>query len=523
VGSGCALVFPPLWYFPCVPADLSWTAGALAKRGVHATVLDLNSRLHARHLGDSNAWSTLQTRIADLPAARAAAGQIARLGQQVGARHGARYRYPNQLAFPEDTEDVQVARQVCTDRARNPAWPVLREAVAELTRRDPAVVAIAAVHPDQIGQAVALGRMLRRAGYQGTMVLFGTLEDVVAPEDFAPDLGPEHALWEDFDGAVLGDAEEALAELLAGRVPTTNYRSAHVHTPRSAAPLDPDVVPAFGWVDPAEHALPSPVADLRLGRGCPWARCTFCAIQAHHPNYRFSPARSTVAAMAAGQAAGIHFFRVRDDLITPTQLVGLAQGIEGSLHQRPRWAARSRFEPSLSRASLAQAHAAGLEELWLGLESASSRVRDAMDKGVRPDTIDRILDDLAHVGIRARVLCIAGYPGETQAELEETFSFLHANRSRLTAGFSITRFQLARRSPMAARPQAHGVEVLPDPVPANRRLRWTQPFRHLELDPGWERAFGAGMQSFGPWLQDVLPIGSVHEWVRKSVSACPLI
>jgi anaerobic magnesium-protoporphyrin IX monomethyl ester cyclase len=68
-------------------------------------------------------------------------------------------------------------------------------------------------------------------------------------------------------------------------------------------------------------------------------------------------------------------------------------------------------------AALAQA---GCEEVWLGAESGSQRILDAMDKGTKVEAIAVARARLKAAGIRACLFLQFGYPGETFEEILAT-------------------------------------------------------------------------------------------------------
>jgi hypothetical protein len=194
----------------------------------------------------------------------------------------------------------------------------------------------------------------------------------------------------------------------------------------------------------------------------------------HQEGYRALPVPEVEPDLrAAHHLLRSSFFRFRDDLLTPKQLLSLAQVVR-RLPFAARFSARSRFEPELTFDVLAQAHEAGLEELWLGLESASPRVRSLMQKGVEQDVVERILRDAERLGLRVRALCLIGYPGETQEELQQTLDFLVTHQQALVSA-AITPFLLLRRSPLGQDPASAGVTLLPDPLPRAERLRFVLP------------------------------------------------
>lgn len=470
-----ALVAPPSWYYATVPADLTWIAGHLRAHAVDVELMDLSATVQRDLLGANDAWATLRSPGAylDPRVGVDAAKALFTDSQPISAHHRVHFG-PRGLSFPDvDGADLQASLAVGLDPARNPALPTLWSAVGELVERAPDVIAVAMVHPEQRVGAPVLARLLRTSGYRGELVLYGSLEDVLAPMDLAPDLvgDPRHELWRDFDAVVVGEGESALLCLARGQdAPNVLRPGATALPPLHREDLATLSDPSFEGFDPDLYPYPTPIVDLRVGRGCPWGRCAFCAIQAHQPGWRAAGADRAVRAMQlAHDALGTTWFRVRDDLLTPTQLADLGRAA-AALPFRPHWTARARFSPQLNRSALGAARDGGLDELWLGLESASERVRDSMDKGVRDDVVERVLSDCHALGIRVRALCLLGFPGETEAEARQTLDFLDRNAHRL-ASAALTPFQLMRNSPMALDLERHGIEVAPDPIPRERRMR----------------------------------------------------
>ena len=494
------LVFPPQWYYAAVPADLLYTGSFLRARGVSVRCLDLGAGLAASLLGPGGpdggaSFAALRRPETYLDPARydAASDGLTQACAQISEAYGASYDLYGLTLPGVDPAHVPAALAAGLDPRRNPALPYLRAQAQALAAQEPppVLVAVALVHPDQIIQALALGALLREAGYRGFLALYGSNEDVLAPEDFAPDLAsvpgrPEHRLFSTYDGAVVGEAESALLSIvqaLRGERPPESVPSliAPRWNLRTVPARGSERLSEFGaldlsLVDPSIYPYPHPVLDLRLSRGCAWGRCTFCAITAHQQGYRTSPAATIAPALvAAHRQLGAAFFRFRDDLLTPRQIRDLTALLR-DLPFPVRYSARARFEPGFTRELLAAAAAAGLEELWLGLESAVPRVRDLMDKGVRPDLVERMLDDAAAAGIRVRALCILGYPDETAAEMAATIDFLDdaLTRGRIVSA-ALTPFHLMRRAPLGADPVKAGLIPLPDRLPAHERLRFTVP------------------------------------------------
>ncbi len=71
---------------------------------------------------------------------------------------------------------------------------------------------------------------------------------------------------------------------------------------------------------------------------------------------------------------------------------------------------------------------AGCAEVWMGVESGSQKILDAMDKGTRVDQIAKARENLRHEGIRACYFLQFGYPGETWQDIQNTIRLVRDTR-----------------------------------------------------------------------------------------------
>src|SRR5262245_50136051 len=58
--GGAALVFPPLWYYSSVPADLLYTGSHLRAHGIATRCFDLNAGMFAALLRDDPGYRALR-------------------------------------------------------------------------------------------------------------------------------------------------------------------------------------------------------------------------------------------------------------------------------------------------------------------------------------------------------------------------------------------------------------------------------------------------------------------------------
>jgi hypothetical protein len=129
---------------------------------------------------------------------------------------------------------------------------------------------------------------------------------------------------------------------------------------------------------------------------------------------------------------------------------GLPLKWHGFVRLEPRFA-----DPGFTR-HLARGGCAMLQ--W-GLETASPRLLDLMEKGVTPDLAGRVLESAAEAGIRNHVYLLWGLPTETDVDREQTLEFVEAHATALH-DLNNALLNLPRRSPMHDLPARYGVTAL---------------------------------------------------------------
>jgi anaerobic magnesium-protoporphyrin IX monomethyl ester cyclase len=72
--------------------------------------------------------------------------------------------------------------------------------------------------------------------------------------------------------------------------------------------------------------------------------------------------------------------------------------------------------------------AAGCRTVWIGAESGSQRILDAMDKGVKVPQITAAAGHLHAAGIQVGLFLQFGYPGETREDIERTLQMVRSCR-----------------------------------------------------------------------------------------------
>ncbi len=71
---------------------------------------------------------------------------------------------------------------------------------------------------------------------------------------------------------------------------------------------------------------------------------------------------------------------------------------------------------------------AGCSEIWMGVESGSQKILDAMDKGLLVEQVHSARENLRQQGIRAGFFLQFGYPGESWEDIKETVALVRETR-----------------------------------------------------------------------------------------------
>jgi radical SAM superfamily enzyme YgiQ (UPF0313 family) len=71
---------------------------------------------------------------------------------------------------------------------------------------------------------------------------------------------------------------------------------------------------------------------------------------------------------------------------------------------------------------------AGCAEVWMGVESGSQKILDAMDKGLQVEEVLSARQHLRQEGIRACYFIQFGYPGETWDDVQQTIALVRETR-----------------------------------------------------------------------------------------------
>ncbi|MCA8953543.1 MAG: cobalamin-dependent protein [Planctomycetes bacterium] len=292
----------------------------------------------------------------------------------------------------------------------------------------------------------------------------------------------------------------------------------------------------------------APYAALYTTLGCPF-HCTFCCIQAPFKSgeavagfdprlnsyRRFDP--DHVVAQIAGlwREHGVQNIKIADELflLDRQHVQRVCEGLAALDADLNIWA-YARVDTCRDAALLDLMHTAGVRWLAIGIESANARVRADVDKGYKPEAIERAIGLVRGAGIHVMGNYIFGLPEDDLGSMRETLDFAKSLDTEFANFFSamaypgsaLYREALRRGWPLPrdwAGYSQHSRSCLPLPtrhlaggeVLAFRDAAFVEYFDRPEYRAMVARTFGAGaageidaMLGHSLEREHLLPVGS---------------
>jgi anaerobic magnesium-protoporphyrin IX monomethyl ester cyclase len=244
-------------------------------------------------------------------------------------------------------------------------------------------------------------------------------------------LGEGESALTDLVGAWRTDPNADLTQIAGLILPGPDGRLVRRPRPHLRA-LDKLPMPAWDLIDAnsyrkawkAKHGYFS--WNVATSRGCPYA-CNWCAKPTFGRGYEQRSARSVAEELRLlkDTVAPDHIW-FSDDIfgLTTDWLHDFAAEVT-RLEARTPFMMQSRVN-LMKRDAVAALAEAGADEVWLGVESGSQKILNAMDKGTRVEEAREATRNLKARGIRTCWFIQLGYPGESWEDLTLTRDLIHA-------------------------------------------------------------------------------------------------
>lgn len=228
------------------------------------------------------------------------------------------------------------------------------------------------------------------------------------------------------DTIIIGEGENLFLKLLKDELPQSRRVFTLDDNNRETLDLSCAAVPDFSDFNLGYY----PNLAAYTSRSCPF-QCTFCTETIYWGNYRKKNAGQIVEELKKlYKQHGTQVFLMCDSLLNPV-IAGLASEFiktELSLY----WDGYLRVDKhscDIDNALLWRR--GGFYRARLGVESGSQRILDAMDKKITIQQIKSSLAALAGAGIKTTTYWIIGYPGETEADFQQTLDLIEEMKDNI--------------------------------------------------------------------------------------------
>jgi len=380
--------------------------------------------------------------------------------------HGFVMRYP--------IENTGAILEALSDEDENPFIEFYREYVMPgIREQDPDLIGISLTFGSQAIPAFTLAKLIKEWKPDCHITVGGGLlayvGEKLARRDEIWDVVDSFAMLEG-EGPLLGvaraveDGQEDLTHIanLIWRTPDGEVRFNPHAEPLNIRDLP---TPDFEGFPLDKYFSPELMLPLAATRGCYWGKCVFCTLYTViGPGYRGRSLDETVDDMAKLQAlhGARHFYLAIEDLPP-----NMARALPKKILERGldvRWWCDARLEHEVFTEEVCRdLYDSGCRRIAFGYESASTRVLEAMCKGIDPDQSMNIIQRVHEAGISVTLYAMVGFPTETREEARQTLQTIVDNQQWIQE-VSVRVFYLDESSEIYRRRDEFSItEVYPDP------------------------------------------------------------
>ena len=368
-----------------------------------------------------------------------------------------------------------------------------------------------------------------RAHAEGVTVLAGGPDSATRPDRY---------LAEGFDAVVPSEGEATLVEVATrvrdgqpiagcpGTVVHSGNRTVRGPTRPFLRDLDELPLPAWDLINMEaylgawQERTGERRAAILTSRGCPFD-CSWCSKPTFGRTYRQQSVGRVLAELDALQSQHrVDYVRFCDDVFGVDR-----RWLEELLDRMISDGPHLRFE-CLARVDLLKPDLldrmkrAGLQRVYLGVESGSQKMLDAMNRGTRLAQIEKVAASLRAHHVRQFWFLMLGYPGETLEDIEATLQlFRRFSPEEYSVSIAVpvpgTRFYDAVKDRLRGRARttrgSGGVSLLYEAAYPESMYRWQQ------VRFSWEARLRRIRERFSPEVADRLSraVDELHRRVAK--------
>jgi radical SAM superfamily enzyme YgiQ (UPF0313 family) len=280
--------------------------------------------------------------------------------------------------------------------------------------------------------------------------------DIVEHMDGRRDQAQLKRTWLRQDGALLyrdGDSAGDAAHEDAGTPDYTDYRVADYFSSLETNNVT-QRVRVDGWWN-----------KMTMAHGCYWKKCSFCDVHLSYVgDYETQTVKTLVdkveEIIAQTGHTGFHFV---DEAMPPKIMRDFAiEVLRRDLHIS--WHGMMRFDKAYTPELCRLLAASGLVAIFGGLEVASDRLLQLMEKGTSVEQVARVAKNFKDAGIRVHAYIMYGFPTQTAQETVDAADVVRQLfKYGLISSASWAKFGVTPHSPIGRNPEKYKLHLLPLP------------------------------------------------------------
>jgi radical SAM superfamily enzyme YgiQ (UPF0313 family) len=307
-----------------------------------------------------------------------------------------------------------------------------------LLQHQPAIVALYANLMTKVRLLELVAFMRHTPTLRDTLVILGGPDVTFNTAEY---------LAEGADALVLGEGEQTLLELaecvagygddrsywhtipgLAFRLPDNTIH----HTPPRSKIKDLELLPLPArykidlqqYLDVWKQAHGKSTISISTQRGCPYT-CRWCSTAVYGQSYRRRSPEAVADEMALLQQQYLFdaIWFVDDVFTVSHKWLYQFQEVLAQKNLRIPFECITRAD-RLDEEILQVLYECGCHRVWIGAESGSQRILDAMDRRVEAIQAQNMMQAARRAGIETGTFIMLGYPGETEVDIVETVRHL---------------------------------------------------------------------------------------------------
>ena len=297
-----------------------------------------------------------------------------------------------------------------------------------------------------------------------------------------------------------------------------DYKQTEVGTPDYSDLLLNKYISAIDVANPM-HSLWSNGRwnKLTMAHGCYWGKCTFCDISLDYIQ-RYEPLTANLLCDRMEeiiQQTGTNGFHFVDEAAPPSLMRALAIEI---IRRKMvvSWWTNIRFEKSFTRDLCLLLQASGCIAVSGGLEVASDRLLELIDKGVTVAQVAKVNRNFTQAGIMVHAYLMYGFPTQTD---QETIDSLEMVRQLFKTGVLQSafwhQFAMTAHSPVGMHPEKFKVKKAKEAVV----MFADNDVEHIDATGADHESYSFGLKkSLFNYMQGIGLDDPLHKWFDRKVS-----